>query len=388
MEPPPPPTGLELVPFATGFSTSTVTDIANAEDDRLFVVEKDGLVKVVMSNGSILTAPFLNIADRVKTGNWEEGLLAMAFHPDYANNGYFFVTYTAYPDYRIKLSRFSVSADPNQANPNSEVALASISKASEVHNGGDIAFGPDGYLYWPLGDGGPDPYPPGHPNAAPGDPDNRSQRIDELLGGILRLDVDKTTGIPPDCEVSNAYSIPPDNPYVGVQGCDEIWSIGLRNPWRMSFDRATGDLWIADVGEWIWEEIDLETAGTPGGTNYGWHCYEGTLDYSTIWPSVANDCSQSASYTFPIAEYGRPEGCSITGGFVYRGEDYPSLQGHYVFGDFCTGSIWRLSPTSSGWERVLMISNGGNVSTFGEDVDGELYAAMHGDSTIYKIAVP
>jgi glucose/arabinose dehydrogenase len=257
-----------------------------------------------------------------------------------------------------------------------------------VHNGGDLAFGPDGYLYLPIGDGGPDPLPPGDPNAFPGDPSNYSQRIDDMLGGILRLDVDSLSGIPPECEVGGLFTIPPDNPYVSRPGCDEIWATGMRNPWRMSFDRQTGDLWIADVGEWLREEVNLHPAGDPGGPNYGWHCYEGTIDYSTIWPSVAADCGGS-TYTFPLFEIPHAESCSISGGFVYRGNAYPSLRGQYLFADFCSGRIWRIGQTPGGtWERVLVANTGLLITTFGEDAQGELYVAAHLNTTIYKLVVP
>lgn len=385
--PEPPPTALALIPFAQNVSAD-VTDIANAGDERMFVVDKDGLIFIVLPDGTVLDTPFLDIQDRVKTGNWEEGLLGLAFHPDYAQNGYFFVHYTGFPNYRVKLTRFSVSADPNVADPNSEAELLSIGKPSEVHNGGDITFGPDGYLYVPIGDGGPDPLDPNDPNAIEGDPSNYGQRTDDLLGNVLRIDVDNSTGIPPECESSSFYSIPPDNPFVNGPGCDEVWATGLRNPWRISFDRETGDLFIADVGEWEFEEVNYAPAGTPGGQNYGWHCWEGTYDYTNSWPSVADDCSDSTPYVFPVSEYAHDEGCSITGGFVYRGSAFPSLQGHYVFADFCWGRLFLLTQSGAGWTRTLVGTNAGNITTFGEDIHGELYVGLHYNSTIYKIAVP
>jgi glucose/arabinose dehydrogenase len=383
----PPPTSVSLVPFATGVSPD-VTDIAHAGDGRLFVADKDGIIYVVTPDGQVLDTPFLDIQNKVKVGNWEEGLLGIAFHPNYAQNGYFFVHYTGYPNHRVKITRFTVSADPNVADPNSEVVLLSIGKPSPVHNGGDITFGPDGYLYIPIGDGGPDPEPPGDPDAIEGDPSNHGQRIDELLANILRIDVDNNSGIPPECENSAFYSIPPDNPFVGGPGCDEIWSIGFRNPWRMSFDRQTGDMFIGDVGEWEYEEIDYEPAGTPGGGNYGWHCFEGTYDYTLSWPSVADDCPNTNQYIFPVAEYRHNEGCSVIGGFVYRGTTHPTLRGHYVFADFCTGNMFLLSPNGGEWLRTQVATNVGNITTFGEGADGELYTGMHFDDTIYRVVVP
>ncbi len=384
---PPPPAALALEPYASGFSPGTVTDIDHAGDDRLFVVEKDGLIKIILGDGTVLPTPFLDINNRVKTGNWEEGLLGVAFHPDYANNGYFYVQFTGLPGTRVYVTRYQVSDDPNVADPNSALDMLIIGKPSEVHNGGDLSFGPDGYLYIPIGDGGPDPLPPDNPNVIPGDPSNYGQRTDDLLGNILRIDVDQNSPIPPQCG-NGGYTIPADNPFVGKAGCDEVWSIGFRNPWRLSFDHETGDMWIGEVGEWEFEEINYEPAGTPGGRNYGWHCYEGTFYYPSKWPQIAGDCPPQTEYTFPVDEYTHEQGCSVTGGYVYRGQEIPNLRGHYIFADFCWSRLWRLSPTPNGWERALMMVEAGNISTFGEDVNGELYVGAHFDDTIYKVVVP
>jgi glucose/arabinose dehydrogenase len=253
-----------------------------------------------------------------------------------------------------------------------------------------MAFGPDGYLYISLGDGGPDPF---DPNGVPGDPFNNSQRRDDLLGSILRIDIDPNAGLPPDCG-DHLYSIPPSNPFLGNNDCDEIWVTGLRNPWRFSFDRLTGDLYIADVGEWIAEEINYQPAGTGAGANYGWHCYEGIDDYTDVHPQLAPDCSPQTQYTFPTHFYDHSNNdCSVVGGFVYRGQQYPLMYGRYLFGDFCTGRTWTMTRDESDqWMVTPAGETGVFLSTFGEGADGELYAGTwlpsHGNNnTIYHIVV-
>jgi glucose/arabinose dehydrogenase len=263
-----------------------------------------------------------------------------------------------------------------------------------------LAFGPDGYLYISTGDGGPDPLPFSDPDAFPGDPQNRSQSLSNTYGSILRLDVDNPNGFwQEDCQFSggdnpDAYSIPVDNPHVNGPGgpCDEVWANGLRNPWRFSFDRLTGDMYIADVGEWIHEEVNFVPAGAPGGRNFGWHCFEGTTDYTTVWPQVAGDCG-APPYTPPVAEYMHQQGaCSITGGFVYRGSEQPGLFGWYVFADFCNGHFWRMNATN-GWQPVELAFTGDFISTFGEDANGELFVGtwvppFGNGGSIYRVVVP
>lgn len=383
------PVQLELVPFAFGFENKTITAIRHAGDERLFVAGREGKIWIVNPDGSINPDLFLDISDRTSYGlHIEQGLLGLAFHPQYPAVPYFYVAYTTADS--IRIARLSVSAtNPNVADRNSLRPFLSIGKPpatggpSHVHNAGDIAFGPDGYLYIPLGDGGPDP---NDPLGVPGDPFNHSQRRDVMLGSILRIDPDPTRGLPPDCGMDDIYSIPPDNPFLGDGGCDEIWAKGLRNPWRIAFDSLNGDLYIADVGEWRSEEVNYYPANTPGGANFGWHCWEGTTDYTTVHPEIAGTCQPGAPYVFPVFEYGHQDGrCSITGGKVYRGSKYPVLTGRYIFGDWCTGDMWTLVRDKGQWRADTAGNFPINFSTFGEDVHGELYAGGYANGMLYKV---
>lgn len=361
---------VSLVNVAGGFNQPTV--ITHAEDGRLFIAEQPGHIRIITAAGDVLPDPFLDIQDRVETGFYEQGLLGLVFHPDYASNGYFFVYYTHSVDasnVESRISRFSVvPGEPDLADPNSEFIILAIPQPHQNNNGGDLHFGPDGYLYAALGDGG-----------AVGDPDDLAQDGSSLLGKIIRLDVDGVT-------VTTNYLIPPDNPFVGDPAVrDEIWALGLRNPWRFSFDRATGDLYISDVGLGLYEEINFQPAGSPGGENYGWRCYEGNQ------PHNLDGCGPSQDYTFPIHAYPHYQGsaflgCSVTGGFVYRGSWSPALIGHYIFGDYCSGNFWAISPDGqSGWNLIALGQLLVNVSAFGEGSDGELYAAGHGNGNIYRL---
>jgi glucose/arabinose dehydrogenase len=278
------------------------------DTDRLFIVEQSGKIKIV-ANGNILSQPFLNIQSLIFFEG-ERGFLGLAFHPHYETNGFFYVNYTRAGDGATVIARYHVSADPNIADPNSALIIIVIPQPYSNHNGGQVAFGPDGYLYIGMGDGG-----------SGGDPNNYAQNIEILLGKMLRINVD--SGLP--------YTVPSDNPFVGKAGMDEIWALGLRNPWRFSFDSATGDLYIGDVGQAIWEEVDFQAAGTPGGVNFGWRCREGAHPYSSLPP--CNDANFLATLRDPITEYNHSEGYSITGGFVYNGTAYPSMQGYYFFAD-------------------------------------------------------
>ncbi|HRW76953.1 MAG TPA: PQQ-dependent sugar dehydrogenase, partial [Saprospiraceae bacterium] len=311
-----------LEPVANGFSLPV--DIKHAGDDRLYIVEKGGRIRISDLQGNVLATPFLDIDPIVNSGANERGLLGLAFHPDYASNGHFFVNYTG-NDGDTRISRFTRStADPDQADPMSELVLLVVDQPFSNHNAGDLAFGPDGYLYVGLGDGG-----------SGGDPGNRSQNPKEFLGKMLRLDVDGGT----------PYAIPTDNPFAGsAETLPEIWSLGLRNPWRISFDRMTGDLWIGDVGQDQWEEVDMEPAGSPGGLNYGWRCYEGFVPFNT------SGCGPANSYVPPVHVYQNTNaiGCSITGGYVYRGSKHPTLYGKYIYTDYCTGIFWSLEPDGQG----------------------------------------
>ncbi len=354
------PQGLiTLVPLATGLKNPV--DLAAtpvSSDTRLFIVQKAGIVRIMRASGSLIRKPFLDIQDRIN-GKGERGLLGLVFHPNYATNGYFYVHYTNL-DGSTRVSRFSVTSNANIADPNSELILLTVPQPSDNHKGGDLAFGPDGYLYITMGDGGPN-----------GDPAGNAQNINSLLGKILRLDVDQ----------GSPYAIPPDNPFVGRPGADEIWAYGFRNPWRFSFDRLNGNLYIADVGEDSWEEVDFQPAGNPGGQNYGWRCYEGNH------PFDLSGCDPNPGvYTFPIYEYGHNDGCSITGGFVYRGVNYPSLLGRYFFADHCSGVISDLaSDGQGGWTLTNHGALMTRPMTFGENSQGELFVADPITRTVYML---
>jgi len=347
----------KLILFASGL-TSPVS-IANAGDNRLFVVEQRGYVKIINPTGTIIAQPFLNISGRVIYGG-ERGLLGIAFHPKYSTNGYFYVNYIGEGG-NTRISRFKVSSDnANLADPQSELILMTISQPYQNHNGGDLKFGPDGYLYIGMGDGG-----------SGGDPGNRSQNPKELLGKMLRIDVDQ----------GSPYSIPVTNPfYNSTTTKGEIWALGLRNPWRFSFDRLTGDLWIADVGQNAIEEIDFQPAGSKGGENYGWRCYEGNQAYSL------SGCGPLASFIFPVYSYPQGQDCSVTGGFVFRGATNSPFYGKYFFTDYCSDKIWTLNKVAGSWIREDFGQfTGNNFSTFGEDASGQLYVAGITSGKIFRI---
>lgn len=399
MKPKPKSVSMEL--FVADLPSDTITDIANAGDARLFLLQRNGIIYIADQNGTLLPDPFLDISSQVADPgiNWELGALGLVFHPNFPSTPYVYISYTSEDNYRIHLDRYTVNpANPNIADPNSRLFMLQISKTGEtdpnvpvspVHNGGDLAFGPDGYLYMGTGDGGPDPH---FGSTVPHDPANHGQRTDVLLGKILRIDVNGG-GLPPTCDNADTpldgnYRIPADNPFVGQAGCDEIWSTGLRNPWRMSFDAETGDFYIADVGEWIQEEIDFEAAGSSGGQNYGWRCFEGTYDQTIDHPDYADRCKPASAYDMPVHIYTHAQtgGCSITGGFVYRGSKYPVLDGWYIFSDFCAGQIWLTQQGADGWQTIY-VGVQPYISTFGEGTDGELYAAVSGTLTGEKAAV-
>lgn len=393
-----PAPAFHAVPFAGPFNTDTITDIANAGDERLFIVMRGGVIYILQPDGQILPTPFLDIQQDVAKLNWEQGLLGLVFHPDYPTTPYFYLSYTSVHSNRVYLVRYTVNpSTPNVADPSSAVVIMRVNKTtpdSLVHNGGDLSFGPDGYLYFGIGDGGPDPQF-GSTNVH--DPANNGHRLDTLLGKILRIDVDGN-GLPPqdNCNyniVDFHYTIPPDNPFADGAGpnCDEIWARGLRNPWRFSFDDKTGDMFVGDVGEWEREEVDVEPAGSPGGRHYGWRCWEGTYDQTIPHPIIADRCPLPEEVTFPVYEYDQTQGCSIVGGFVYRGSDFPSLQGHYIFGDFCNGGLRALSPAlGDGWIKTFQTGVGVHISTFGVDSNGEIYMGTWNPSNearVYRIEV-
>ncbi len=408
VKPKPIPESISLVPLVDELNIDTVTDISNAGDGRLFILQRNGIVRIVDQNGALLPDPFLNISNLIAdiNFNWELGALGLVFHPDFPNTPYVYISYTSSNKYRITLERYTVNpATPNTANPDSRLFMLQIAKTGEtdpnvdtspVHNGGDLVFGPDGYLYMGTGDGGPDPH---FGSTDPHDPANNGQLTNTLLGKILRIDVNGG-GLPPTCDspatsLDGNYTVPADNPFVGQVGCDEIWSTGLRNPWRMSFDSKTDDFYIADVGEWIQEEINVEEAGSPGGLNYGWRCFEGTYDQTIDHPVYDAGCHPASSYTMPAHVYTHAEtgGCSVTGGFVYRGSQYPILDGWYLFADFCpSGQLWLMRQESGEWNRI-QVGRQPFISTFGEGADGELYAAVSGvltgdKASVYRIVVP
>ena len=328
---------------------------------RLFVVERAGRIRI-FKDGNLLSTPFLAID--VNHSGSEQGLLALAFHPNYKTNRRFYTVHTR-GDGALVLSRFVRSAaNPDRANAGSRLTLLTIPHPThQNHNGGTLAFGPDGYLYWSTGDGG-----------GGGDPFNNAQNRNSLLGKILRLDVDHT-------DPGKNYAIPTSNPFYNMPNRrGEIWAYGLRNPWRLSFDRQTGDLFIGDVGQGQREEIDFQSAGSAGGQNYGWRVMEGSLCYN---PSTG--CNQSGK-VLPVAEYSHSLGCSVTGGYIYRGAFYPDMQGQYFYGDFCSGVLFSLyDDPVNGWTVTQVEDTPYNISTFGQDEQGELYFTDYGAGTIYQI---
>jgi len=349
-----------LDPVIGGFEIPV--DITHAGDDRLFIVEKTGAIKILLANGTVLPSPFIDLDPIVNSQANERGLLGLAFHPNYAANGFFFVYYTNASGATV-VSRFSVTSDPYVADPSSEKIIFTTPQPFNNHNGGCIKFSPDdGFLYIGIGDGG-----------SFGDPQDNGQDGLSYLGKILRIDINGM----------GAYDIPQSNPFIDdPMTRDEIWSTGWRNPWRFSFDRETHDMWVGDVGQNEWEEIDFESPGD-GGRNYGWRCFEGNVQYNF------KDCDAGDEFTFPVFVYANSsfnKGCSVTGGFVYRGQDYPSLFGSYIFADFCSGQFWTTRKSDCGFVTNENYRGERNeYSALGEDVNGELYVAALGEGRIYKI---
>ena len=340
-----------------GLSFDRPVALVFPDDDtgRGFVVEQAGRIIALDGDGEV--GVFLDIRDRVNDRGNEEGLLGLAFDPDFYSNGFFYVYYSADGPRRSVVSRFSAHPDEDAADVGSETRILEVEQPYANHNGGQIALGPDDMLYIGLGDGG-----------SAGDPRDNGQDLGTLLGTILRLDVSTL-------DASGSYSIPPDNPFVGVEGARaEIWAYGLRNPWRFTFDWETGDLWAADVGQNALEEVDL----IEPGLNYGWNIMEGDECYS-------RSCD-TRGLEPPVEVYGRDDGCSITGGYVYRGERLPSLYGAYVYGDYCSGKIWALRHDGSRvTESVQLADTKLRISSFGEDMEGELYI-LDLEGGIYRFA--
>lgn len=346
---------IALRQIADGFDRPLHITHAGDGSGRLFVVEKVGRIRIVR-DGQVLSEPFLDITDRVGSRANEQGLLSVAFHPRYRDNGWLFVNYTD-NDGDTVVSRFSAAGD--RADPSSEEVVLTIEQPFANHNGGQVVFGPDGMLYIGMGDGG-----------GAGDPLGAGQDRWTLLGKILRINVETLP-----------YTIPPDNPWAdGSGGRQEIWVFGVRNPWRFSFDRSTGDLFVADVGQNRLEEVHMLPAGRSAGANLGWNVMEGNECFRR------NDCDRSA-FDLPIDVYPHSLGCSVTGGHVYRGAAYPVLQGVYVFGDFCSGRIWGLRQSAGGWERAELLQTRLQIAAFGEDESGELYVAGYNNGVLYRIVV-
>lgn len=346
---------------AHSFTNPVLVTHAGDGTNRIFVVQQNGLIRVFPNDSAAAaTTTYLNITAKLSSTSGEQGLLGLAFHPDYETNGEFYVNYTAPSPLRTVISRFRVSSgNPNRADSLSEEVLLQINQPFSNHNGGMVFFGTDGYLYVSTGDGG-----------SGGDPQNNSQNVNNLLGKLLRINVDTTApGL--------AYAIPPDNPFAAGGGRGEIFAWGLRNPWRVSQDPLTGRIWAGDVGQGSWEEVSLIEVGR----NYGWRCYEGNAPYDL------NGCGTPSLYTFPVKVYSsqspNPE-CSVTGGYVYRGQRRPELTGRYIYSDYCSGKIWKFLYTGSGiTEDSLLLDAPFSVSAFGVDEQGELYVCNYG-GTIHR----
>jgi glucose/arabinose dehydrogenase len=350
-----------LPTISTGKKIAVVrkpTHITHAGDGsgRLFIIEQEGRILIV-KNSVLLKAPFLDIRDRVGCCG-ERGLLSIVFPPRYAQKQHFYVNYTDRSGDTV-VARFRTARDPDSADVASEEVVLTVKQPFANHNGGQLAFGPDGYLYIGMGDGG-----------AANDPFGNGQRPVTLLGKLLRIDVESRV---------KPYGVPPSNPFVGRQGVlPEIWALGLRNPWRFSFDRNTGDLFIADVGQNKHEEVNVQSSSSRGGENYGWNVMEGMHCFRS------KTCD-SAGLVLPVAEYDHRFGCSVTGGMVYRGKAIPALDGIYLYGDYCSGRVWGLKKSNERWISTELADTELSISTFGEDEAGEMYVADHDSGSVYRI---
>jgi glucose/arabinose dehydrogenase len=325
---------------ADGFRSPV--DLQDAGDGRLFVVEQAGVIRLIGEDGGS-QGVFLDLRARVGSQGNEQGLLGLALHPDFQTNGYFYINYTDTSGDTV-IARFHADPRSSEADPASQHILLTYDQPYPNHNGGRLAFGPDGMLYIGAGDGG-----------SAGDPEQRAQNPDVLLGKLLRIDVDG----------GDPYAVPPDNPFASQGGRPEIWALGLRNPWRFAFDPQTGDLYLGDVGQNRWEEVDYLPAGTPGGTNFGWDFREGFKTFEGTTPSGLTD---------PIVAYSHDQGCSITGGVVARDSSLPDWNGVYLYGDFCSGTIWGLLRTPAGdWQNTALFNTGFQITSFGVDAEGRIY---------------
>ncbi len=350
---------IELEERWSGFSRPVQLTHAGDGSGRLFVVEQAGTVRLI-AGGEVQALPFLDISERVSCCG-ERGLLSVAFPPGYSTKGYFYVNYTDSAGDTV-VSRFRRSSDPHRADPGSEEILLTVEQPYSNHNGGQLAFGPDGYLYIGMGDGG-----------SAGDPRNNAQDPLELLGKLLRIDVESG---------NEPYGIPDSNPFAFDDAHQpEIWAMGVRNPWRFSFDPATGDLFVADVGQGSREEVNVQLASSPGGENYGWRIMEGSRCYNP-------DPCDSTGLVLPVAEYDHSQGCSVSGGHVYRGSRWPRLDGVYLFGDYCSGRIWGLRRAASGWQHQQLAVTGRSISAFGADPSGALFVVDYSAGQVVAVTDP
>ncbi|MGE5263641.1 MAG: PQQ-dependent sugar dehydrogenase [Acidobacteriota bacterium] len=386
---------ISLHPLTGTFAQPVYVTHAGDNSGRLFIVERAGTIRI-MKNGALLPTPFLDITSRVQSGYIEQGLLSVAFPPGYAGKGYFYVDYTNKTGVgNTIVARYFVTANPDVADPNSEQVILNITQPEVNHNGGQLQFGPDGYLYIGMGDGGGG----GDQHGTIGN----AQDPSTLLGKLLRINVEPSHSsgpVPPGATLMTflpfvskvaglfTYNIPATNPYITTAGYrGEIWALGLRNPWRFSFDRQTGDLYIADVGQDSYEEVDFQPASSPGGENYGWRILEGNHCYNP-----PTGCIAPARYSGPVVEYPHGVndsiGCSVTGGYVYRGPGNAAMQGFYFYGDYCSGRIWGLRFDGTNWQTQQVAQPAINISTFGESQAGNLYVADLASGTIYEITSP
>ncbi len=359
---------ISLAVAAVGFASPVHVTHAGDGSGRIFVVEQAGRIRI-LDNGVVLPVPFLDLASLIPPrliAGGEQGLLSVAFPPGFAAKQYFYVNYTRAPDGATVVARYRVSAgDANAADPASEEVILTIPQPFANHNGGQLAFGPDNNLYIGMGDGG-----------SGGDPLNNGQSPGTLLGKLLRIDVE--SGVQP-------YKVPPDNPFLlSASFLPEIWALGLRNPWRFSFDRGTGDLYIGDVGQANFEEIDFQPAVSPGGQNYGWNIMEG----DSCYPPGTAGCNRTG-LALPVFVYDHSLGCSVTGGHVYRGSAIPSLQGVYLFGDLCSTRIWGIRKNGVAWDNAVLADNTGlTITTFGEDESGNVYVVNYANGDLLQILSP
>lgn len=350
---------ISLTQYASGLSQPVQITNANDGSGRLFVVQQGGQIRIV-KNGVLQSEPFLDITSRVSCCG-ERGLLGVAFPPKYASKKYFYVNYTDSSGDTV-VARYYVTNNPDVANSNKQEVVLKVEQPYANHNGGQLAFGKDGYLYIGMGDGG-----------SSGDPQNNAQNPASLLGKMLRIDVESGTA---------PYSIPPSNPFKNTPGYRaEIWALGLRNPWRFSFDRKTDDLYIGDVGQNAYEEVNFESSASKGGKNYGWKIMEASQCFES------STCNKKG-LTLPIAEYEHSQGCSVTGGTVYRGQNYPNMNGIYFYGDYCSGRLWGLQRSGNAWQNTLFSDTPYSISSFGEDQAGNVYITDYGSGNIYKITSP